>query len=119
MKEGYFDGSALVRYEALFLDQCAKWCDLISSSPAVPHHSASTCGFDDSIGVDVLANVFQCPLIDMVLAPQVQRGSFTVGRCAGGLAPHAQHVFVYVWAACWQAGLIKPAGLMKPVGGRH
>ena len=93
MKEGYFDGSALVRYEALFLDQCAKWCVLIRSSTAVPHHGASAYGFDESIGPDVLANVCQCPLIDMALAPQVQRGSFTVGRCAGGLAPHGQQVF--------------------------
>ena len=93
MKEGYFDASAVLRYDALFLDEFAKWCDLISSSPAVPHHSASTYGFDHSIGPDVLADVCQCTLIDMVLAPQVQRGSFTVGRCAGGLAPHGQQGF--------------------------
>ena len=75
------------------MDEFAKWCDPISSSSAVPHHSSPTIGCDISFEFDVLANVLHCPLTDMVLAPHVQRGSFTVGRRVGWLAPHAQHVF--------------------------
>ena len=90
MQEWYFYGAAFFRYEAPFLDSYAKWCVATCESTAVPHHSSRACGLDQSIDLDVLANVRHCPLTDMVVAPQVQRGSFTAGRRAGGLAPHGQ-----------------------------
>ena len=90
MQEGYFHGSPFFRNEALLLYQLTKRCVLICDNTAVPPHSSRTCGLDQSVALDVLANVRQCSLTDMSVAPHVQRGSFTFGRRAGGLAPHGQ-----------------------------